>query len=64
MLDAWGKMESGTLDGNTRWLGRYKQCLSTTVPADNGTHVERVGTRYCVAAIKRNGVKVGSTCLS
>ena len=28
VLDAWAKPESGIMDGNEAWLGRYHECVN------------------------------------
>lgn len=50
VFDAWGKIDSGLLDGNTKWLGSFDECLNITAET-NGSLPEDFTTRYCMASI-------------
>ncbi|GBM05327.1 Nose resistant to fluoxetine protein 6 [Araneus ventricosus] len=52
MLDANGKVPSGTLLGNFLWMGKYQECLDVHIPArENETRTDIDGI-YCVATWK------------
>ncbi|GFW53267.1 nose resistant to fluoxetine protein 6 [Trichonephila clavipes] len=49
VLDAYGKVPSGTLRGNFLWIGKYEECVDVHVDTDrNDSHSEIDGI-YCVA---------------
>ncbi|OWF53620.1 Nose resistant to fluoxetine protein 6 [Mizuhopecten yessoensis] len=58
MIDSWGKPHAGMLDGNTRWLGSYDQCLAVQPEVNGNTPFE---TNYCVSG-NQSAVLLG-TCL-
>lgn len=38
VVDSWAKLESGILLGNTRWLGRYYECLNVSTDGFKGRY--------------------------
>ena len=67
MVDAWGKIPSGILDGNLKAWGRSDLCFATTIkPFDTGNEIS---TDYCLSNIAtplgipfQYGVCVPDTC--
>ncbi|GFU31959.1 nose resistant to fluoxetine protein 6 [Nephila pilipes] len=49
MLDAYGKVPSGTLRGNFLWLGKYEECVDVHVAADRNHSRSEIDGLYCVA---------------
>ena len=50
VIDAWGKIESGILEGNAKWLGNFDECLNITAGPDESLP-DGFKTRYCSSAI-------------
>ena len=50
VIDAWGKIESGILEGNSRWLGNFDECLNITAGPDESL-ADGFKTRYCSTSI-------------
>jgi len=44
-VDSWGKPESGILQGNMKWYGRYKECLESRDNTNSSSFVPQ----YCVS---------------
>ncbi|GFR32373.1 nose resistant to fluoxetine protein 6 [Trichonephila clavata] len=51
MLDSFGKLESGILQGNLKWLGNYDQCLKVYAPPDEKTGAGDFHGKYCLLQI-------------
>ncbi|XP_055939748.1 nose resistant to fluoxetine protein 6-like [Argiope bruennichi] len=49
MLDANGKVPSGTLLGNFLWMGKYKECLDVHFTAKENDSLSNINGVYCVA---------------
>ncbi|GFY71974.1 nose resistant to fluoxetine protein 6 [Trichonephila inaurata madagascariensis] len=49
MLDAYGKVPSGTLRGNFLWIGKYEECVDVHVDADRNDSRSEIDGIYCVA---------------
>lgn len=58
MLDAWGKPESGILQGNLRWEGRYFQCRSVENVVDSKL---KFAGKWCMADIMASNVSPNIT---
>ncbi|XP_056011040.1 nose resistant to fluoxetine protein 6-like [Ostrea edulis] len=50
MIDSSAKIESGVLDGNTKWLGSYDECFNLEVPVKH-FNISSIETQFCFAHI-------------
>ncbi|GFQ81274.1 nose resistant to fluoxetine protein 6 [Trichonephila clavata] len=49
MLDAYGKVPSGTLRGNFLWIGKYEECVDVHAETDRNDSHSEIDATYCVA---------------
>lgn len=54
VIDAWGKIPSGILYGNTYELGQFDECLAIEKPADNENPYILKG-QYCLTQLSIGG---------
>ncbi|XP_033118038.1 nose resistant to fluoxetine protein 6-like [Anneissia japonica] len=52
MLDSYGKLPPGILQGNILWLGLYDQCLKQSREVDD--HQSHFTAQYCLASITKD----------
>ncbi|XP_033118103.1 nose resistant to fluoxetine protein 6-like [Anneissia japonica] len=52
MLDSYGKLPPGILQGNILWLGLYDQCLNQSREIDD--HQAQFAAQYCLASITKD----------
>lgn len=50
VIDSSAKIESGVLDGNTKWLGSYDECFNLEVPVKH-FNISSIETQFCFAHI-------------
>ncbi|KFM59972.1 Nose resistant to fluoxetine protein 6, partial [Stegodyphus mimosarum] len=62
MIDAFGKPESGFLQGNTRFIGDYNECLNVYAPPQENTTAGNFHGKYCFLQVPF--LKLGNFSLS
>jgi hypothetical protein len=50
VIDSSAKIESGVLDGNSKWLGSYDECFNLEVPVKHFV-ISPIETQFCFAHI-------------
>jgi len=49
LLDSFGKLEAGLLEGNLHWEGDYWQCIDVAAPSSTASNSVRFNGQYCTA---------------
>jgi hypothetical protein len=48
VIDSSAKIESGVLEGNTKWLGSYDECFNLEDPVKH-FNISPIETQFCLA---------------